>query len=68
VEVRIDGTRADDPPRRYESVRLSYRLSGPAAHHEAKVQRAVDLSRDRYCSVLHTLRPDLELDIRVERS
>lgn len=68
VEVRIDGTRADDPPRRYESIRLTYRFSGPAAHHEAKVQRAVDLSRDRYCSVLHTLRPDLELDIRVERS
>jgi len=30
------------------------------------VDRAVDLSRDKYCSVLHTLRPDLELDIQVE--
>jgi uncharacterized OsmC-like protein len=33
-----------------------------------KVDRAVELSRKTYCSVLHTLRPDLELvvDVTIE--
>ena len=28
---------------------------------------AVELSRDKYCSVMHTLDPELDVDIRVER-
>jgi uncharacterized OsmC-like protein len=28
----------------------------------------VDLSRDKYCSVLHTLHPDLDVSIRIEAS
>lgn len=66
LEVEAVGIRADEAPRRYESVELVYRLGGPAADDHDKVQRAIDLSRDRYCSVLHTLDPDLDLTIRVE--
>jgi len=36
--------------------------------HEAKLQRAIDLSRDKYCSVLHTLDPGIDFDISIERS
>ena len=31
----------------------------------AKVERAVKLSRETYCSVMHTLRPDLDLLLEV---
>ncbi len=66
LEIAITGTRPADPPRRFIKIELAYRLSGPQDEHSAKVQRAVDLSRDKYCSVLHTLDPDLDLEIRVE--
>lgn len=63
LTVRVGGDRADDPPRRFTSLSLDYTIRGPGDEHEAKIQRAIDLSRDTYCSVLHTLRPDLELEI-----
>ncbi len=67
LEVAISGDRAETPPRFFESIRLVYRVTGPSEEDEAKLQRAVALSRDTYCSVLHTLRPDVDLDIVIQR-
>lgn len=67
LEVEAVGLRATEPPRRYLSLDLVYRISGPGEDDEARVQRAIDLSRDKYCSVLHSLDPGIELHIRVER-
>lgn len=64
--VRAEGDRRPDPPRRFTGIRLSYRVTGLAESDRGKLERAVDLSRDRYCSVLHTLRPDLDIDVRIE--
>lgn len=66
LDVRIEGDRVEEAPRRFRAIRLTYRLKGPGEEDRSKVDRAVELSRDKYCSVLHTLRPDLDLDIRVE--
>lgn len=66
LEIEITGTRPADPPRRFIKIDLLYRLSGPQEEHAKKVQRAVDLSRDKYCSVLHTLDPNLDVGIEVE--
>jgi putative redox protein len=66
VEVRLESERAPDPPRRYTRIRLLYRVSGLAAEHEAKVRRAVALSHETYCSVLHTLRADTALETEVQ--
>ena len=66
LDVHIQAERMSEPPRRFRSIRLTYRLVGPREEDRAKVDRAVELSREKYCSVLHTLRPDVELDIRVE--
>ncbi|MDH5758750.1 MAG: OsmC family protein [Gemmatimonadota bacterium] len=68
LEVRVDGWRVQEPPRRFEAIRLVYRIAGPAEEDEAKLRRAVDLSREKYCSVLHTLRSDVDLTIDVERA
>lgn len=67
LEVLVAGERLDEPPRRFRAIRLTYRLSGPREEDESKVARAIELSREKYCSVLHSLRPDIELDVRVER-
>jgi putative redox protein len=56
---RIVATRAPEPPTRVVSAQLHFQITGnvPAA----AVERAITLSRDRYCSVWHSLRTDIEL-------
>lgn len=66
LAVRVEGDRWADPPRRYTALRLEFRAAGVPPADRDKLQRAVDLSKEKYCSVLHTLRPDLELSIRIE--
>jgi putative redox protein len=67
VGVRAEGDRAVEPPRRYTRIALHFAVGGTTADDEPKLQRALDLSRERYCSVWHTLRPDLPIEISLER-
>jgi putative redox protein len=66
LEVRLTAERAPEPPKRFTRALMEIELSGPTASDRGKVERAVELSRDRYCSVFHTLRSDLEVEIRIE--
>lgn len=65
VVVRVESERAPEPPRRLVSVRLIYETRGVPAEAEAKLRRAITLSQEKYCSVLHTFRDDLELTTEV---
>ena len=67
LEVEAIGERAEVVPKRFHSIRLLYRLSGPSEEHQTKLDRAIALSRDKYCSVLHTLDPEIDFDLQVER-
>jgi putative redox protein len=64
--VRVEGDRRPVAPRRYTAIRLTCAVEGLADGAEEKLRRAVDLSREKYCSVLHSLRRDLEVTIRTE--
>jgi len=64
LETRISGERRDDPPRRFTRVTLHFIIAGSAPDHV--IQRAIDLSRDKYCSVWHSLRQDIELTTSFE--
>lgn len=66
LRVSARGERRPRPPHRYTRVSLVFVASGSVVR--AKLERAVRLSLDKYCSVFHTLRPDLELEweVRVE--
>ncbi len=66
LTVRAEGDRRKEPPRRYTAIRLVYEVRGVPAAARGKLQRAIDLSRDKYCSVLHTLQPDLDVTIRID--
>ena len=65
-ETRVDAERAPEPPKYFTRVRLTFVLDGPSPEERSKVDRAIELSRDKYCSVLHSLRPDLEFETAVE--
>ncbi len=51
--MEVSGDRAEDHPRRFTQVHIHYRLTGDLP--EDKVRRAIDLSRDIYCSVSQSL-------------
>jgi len=66
LETRVEAERAPEPPKHFKRVRLTFTLDGPSPEESSKVDRAIQLSREKYCSVLHSLRSDLEFDTVVE--
>ena len=66
LETRAEAERAPDPPKYFTRVHLTFVLDGPSPEERSKVDRAIELSRDKYCSVLHSLRRDLEFKTFVE--
>lgn len=67
LEAEVIGSRAPEPPRRFTAIRLHFRIGGPSADDEPRILRAIALSRETYCSVLHSLRPDVPVEITHER-
>ena len=65
-ETRVEAERAPGAPRYFTRVRLTFVLDGPLPEERSKVDRAIELSRDKYCSVLHSIRPDLDFGTAVE--
>ena len=61
-ELRIEasGDRREQDPRRYTSIHLEYHLRGDGLD-EGKARRAIDLSITKYCSVVHSLAPDIRI-------
>jgi putative redox protein len=59
LETRFVGTRAEDPPRRFTRIELSFHVRGDVPG--TAIERAIALSRDRYCSVWQSMRQDIEL-------
>ena len=66
LETRVEAERALDPPKHFTRVRLTFALDGPSPEERSKVDRAIELSGEKYCSVLHSLRSDLVFDTVVE--
>jgi putative redox protein len=64
LEARITGERAADPPRRFTQFALHFVVTGNVPAHA--IERAIQLSRDKYCSVWHSLRLDIQLDTTFE--
>ena len=56
-EMKIDGVRATDHPKRLTAIHILYILKGELS--EDRVRRAIELSVERYCSVSHSLNATL---------
>jgi putative redox protein len=59
LRVTFTGTRAEQPPRRFLQIELRFDVRG-AVPPDA-VERAIALSREKYCSVWHSFRQDIAL-------
>jgi putative redox protein len=64
LTARLSGERAAGEPRRFTKVGLHFVVSGDVPGE--RVQRALDLSREKYCSVWHSLRPDIDFKTSFE--
>lgn len=64
-EMAVEGLRAEEHPRRYVRITFVFRLAG-AGLDEAKARRAIDLSLEKYCSVIHSLKSDIPITYQLE--
>ena len=64
-EMTAEGTRQLTPPQYYKSVDLMIHVSGKGLT-PAKIDRAIALSLNKYCSVYHSLRKDLAVNVKYE--
>jgi putative redox protein len=67
LEIAVTGTRRETEPRRYVALHLMFRVAG-AGLDETKARRAIDLSIEKYCSVVHSLASDIAItyDLAIE--
>ena len=67
LEIFVEGERAPDHPRRYIRIQFNFKMSGNGLD-EAKARRAIDLSIEKYCSVIHSLKADIPITWQLELS
>jgi putative redox protein len=61
--MEIEGERNPTPPQYYKTIEIVLHITGENID-PVKVERAIALSRDKYCSVYNSLRFDLALNVR----
>jgi len=64
MRAHFVGDRAQEDPHRFVRVNLHFTIEG-ALSNDA-VDRAIALSRDKYCSVWHSMRQDIEFTVSFE--
>lgn len=64
LDVRVDAERRQTAPRRVLQARLEFAIDGEGID-VAHAERAITLSFQTYCSISHTLAPDVRLESRL---
>ncbi len=64
LRAHLAGQRHAEEPRRFVRITLHFVVTGAVP--PEKVERALALSREKYCSVWHSLRQDIELTTTFE--
>ena len=59
IEVTVKGTRVDAVPSVYSDIHMHFEVSGKVS--DKKLQKAVDLSVEKYCSVVKMLEPTVKI-------
>ncbi|NLY52895.1 MAG: OsmC family protein [Firmicutes bacterium] len=67
LSITVSGERAEEHPRRFTHIKLHYVVTGDGLSEE-RVARAVELSVEKYCSVLSSLNAEVTYDFEVVQS
>lgn len=62
-KINASGERNPTPPQYYKSIELIIDISGKGITPK-KIEKAISLSQEKYCSVRHTLRNDIKVDVK----
>ena len=61
LKMHLVGRRAGEAPRRFVAIDLEFQITGPVPVDQ--VERAIQLSRETYCSVWASMRQDIEFNV-----
>ena len=64
-EITVEGARRETPPQHYTYINLMIHISGKGITPK-KIERAIALSQEKYCSVYHSLRDDIKINVKYE--
>ena len=64
LDIVLTGTITEEHPMHYEAIHMIYRFTGKELDPE-KLQKAVDLSQEKYCGVADTLRRALKITYEI---
>ena len=64
LRAHLVGHRAQEDPHRFLRIDLHFTIEGGVA--SAAVERAIALSREKYCSVWHSMRQDIDFVVTFE--
>jgi putative redox protein len=59
LEVFCTGEQESEPPKRFTHIHLHYQFKGDLD--QEKVKKAINLSEEKYCTVLNTLKGSVEI-------
>jgi putative redox protein len=65
LKIDIVGDRNPDPPQFYKAINMVLHISGKNVTAK-KVERAISLSHEKYCSVYFSLRDDMDIKVTYE--
>lgn len=63
--MKVDGDTADEHPKKFTRITITYEITGKNIDRE-KVEKAVILSKEKYCSVSATLKDSVAIDYLIE--
>ena len=58
--MHVNGERASEHPKKFETLHIEYTIVGYDVS-EDRVARAIELSENKYCSAIASLRPGVEI-------
>src|SRR5699024_4759396 len=61
LAIEADGERADTEPKYYKQIKMNIIIDGDIPAKQA--QRAADLSKDKYCSAVHSLVANVDVQV-----
>jgi putative redox protein len=64
LKIEVGADQDPEPPWKYQTIRLHYRLRGDLT--QDVVERAIELSEQKYCAVSASLRPQVEITTSYE--
>ncbi len=65
LKIEISGVRRDEHPRVFKEIEFHYKVFGENIS-EDKIDRAIDLSHEKYCSAINTVNDDIDIDYSFE--